>query len=62
MGIKTYKSNVSVPKKAISEGQGAAALFLLKAGAETDKKTVDGYLAIDMAPDAKVRRDPTPWR
>jgi 26S proteasome non-ATPase regulatory subunit 10 len=34
---------------------GDTALALLKAGAETDKKDVDGYLAIDLAPDTKVR-------
>lgn len=39
---------------AISEGHGDAALILLKAGAETDKKDVDGNLAIDLAPDIKV--------
>lgn len=40
---------------AISEGHGDTALALLKAGAETDKRDVDGYLAIELAPDAKVR-------
>ena len=40
---------------AISEGHGDVALILLKAGALTDKRDVDGKLAIDMAPDAKVR-------
>ena len=40
--------------KAISEGHGDTALLLLKAGAETDKKDVDGLLAIDLAPDTKV--------
>jgi hypothetical protein len=40
---------------AISEGHGDTALTLLKAGAETDKKDVDGQLAIDLAPDTKVR-------
>ena len=40
--------------QAISEGHGDVALLLLKAGAETDKKDVDGYLAIDVAPDLKV--------
>lgn len=39
---------------AIGEGHGQAALELLKAGAETDKKSLDGRLAIDMAPDSKV--------
>ncbi|KAB8068184.1 ankyrin repeat-containing domain protein [Aspergillus leporis] len=40
---------------AISEGHGEAAITLLKAGAETDKKDINGVLAIDMAPDASVR-------
>ena len=39
---------------AISEGHGDAAMVLLKAGAETDKRDVDGNLAIDLAPDKKV--------
>lgn len=39
---------------AISEGHGDVALELLKVGAETDKKDVDGHLAIDLAPDIKV--------
>ena len=39
---------------AIAEGHGDTALLLLKAGAETDKKDVDGQLAIDLAPDNKV--------
>ena len=39
---------------AISEGLGDAALALIKAGAETDKKDVDEHLAIDLAPDTKV--------
>ena len=34
---------------------GDAALALLKAGAETDKKDAGGVFAIDRAPDAKVR-------
>ena len=37
------------------EGHGDAALVLLKAGAETDKRDGEGHLAIDMAPDNKVR-------
>ena len=41
---------------AISEGHGAAALELLKAGAETEKEASDGRKAIDMAPDSKVRK------
>lgn len=43
---------------AISEGHGDTALALLKAGAETDKKDVDGHLAIELAPDSKVRYTP----
>lgn len=41
--------------KAISEGHGDTALVLLKAGGETDKRDVDGNLAIDLAPDKKVK-------
>ena len=41
--------------KAIVEGQGDAALTLLKAGAESDKRDVDGFLALECAPDAKVK-------
>ncbi|KAI9928826.1 hypothetical protein ASPWEDRAFT_105585 [Aspergillus wentii DTO 134E9] len=41
---------------AISEGQGDAAITLLKAGAEVDKRDSDGHLAIDLAPDAMVRK------
>lgn len=33
---------------------GDTAVALLKAGAETDKKDVDGFLAIDLAPDSQV--------
>ena len=40
---------------AISEGHGEAALVLLREGAESDKRDLDGYLAIDMAPDKTVR-------
>jgi hypothetical protein len=29
-------------------------MVLLKAGAETDKRDVDGHLAIELAPDSKV--------
>lgn len=39
---------------AISEGHGDTAVVLLKAGAETDKRDVDGNLAINLAPDKKV--------
>jgi len=41
---------------AISEGHGDAALLLLQAGAETDKKDQEGRLALDLAPDAKTRK------
>lgn len=41
---------------AISEGHGDTALVLLRAGAETDKRDVDGNLAINLAPDKKVCR------
>ncbi|KAL8712259.1 MAG: hypothetical protein Q9220_003410 [cf. Caloplaca sp. 1 TL-2023] len=40
----------------ISEGHGDTALVLLKAGAETDKQDMDGHLAIDLAPDTKIRK------
>lgn len=39
---------------AIAEGHGDTALVLLKAGAEVDKRDVDGHLAIELAPDPKV--------
>ncbi|KAK5247821.1 putative ankyrin-repeat protein [Exophiala xenobiotica] len=41
--------------QAISEGNGDVAVELLKAGAEIDKKDIDGRLAIECAPDGKVR-------
>lgn len=41
---------------AIGEGHGAVAMALLKAGAEIDKRDRDERLAIDLAPDNKVRR------
>ncbi|GAQ41579.1 proteasome regulatory particle subunit [Aspergillus niger] len=37
---------------AVSEGHGDAAITLLKAGAEADKRDSNGVLAIDMAPDS----------
>ncbi|MCJ1322089.1 hypothetical protein MMC15_007434, partial [Xylographa vitiligo] len=40
----------------VSEGHGDTALVLLKAGAEVDMKDFDGHLAIDLAPDAQLRR------
>ncbi|KAI9766090.1 MAG: hypothetical protein M1840_006797 [Geoglossum simile] len=41
---------------AISEGRGDTALLLLKSGAETDVRTKEGQLAIDLAPDSMIRR------
>jgi 26S proteasome non-ATPase regulatory subunit 10 len=35
-------------------GSGDTAVALLKAGAETDKKDADGFLAMQLAPDAQV--------
>lgn len=40
---------------AIAEGHGAAAAVLLKAGCETDKRDASGALAVDLAPDPKIR-------
>lgn len=40
---------------AICEGHGDAALALLKAGAEADKRDGRGTLPIDLAPDERVR-------
>nr|POE47717.1 ankyrin repeat-containing protein c6c3.08 [Quercus suber] len=40
---------------AIAEGHGDAAVVLLKAGVEIDKRDGNGALAIDLAPDAKIR-------
>lgn len=39
---------------AVAEGHGDAAIFLLKAGAEADKRDSNGLLAIDLVPDTKV--------
>lgn len=43
-------------KLANSNTLGDTAVALLKAGAETDKKDTDGYLALDLAPDKEVRK------
>jgi 26S proteasome non-ATPase regulatory subunit 10 len=43
---------------AIAEGHGDTAIALLKAGAETDKKDADGFLAIELAPDSQVSSFP----
>ncbi|EGC42935.1 ankyrin repeat protein [Histoplasma capsulatum var. duboisii H88] len=40
---------------AIAEGNGEAALVLLRAGAEVDKRDNNDKLAIELAPDSKVR-------
>lgn len=42
-------------REAIAEGHGDAAVELLRAGAATDKRDVDDHVAIDLAPDDKVR-------
>ncbi|KAL9098799.1 MAG: hypothetical protein Q9163_005607 [Psora crenata] len=52
----TDVSGLSALHHAISEGHGDAALALLRAGAESDKRDSDGYLAIDLAPDKKIRK------
>lgn len=43
---------------AISEGHGPAAIFLLKSGAEPDKRDNEGRLAIELVPDDKVSPSP----
>ncbi|KAM0794613.1 gankyrin [Usnea florida] len=49
-------SGLTALHHAISEGRGDTAVVLLRAGAETDKRDVDGNLAIDLAPDKKIRQ------
>jgi 26S proteasome non-ATPase regulatory subunit 10 len=44
---------------AIAEGHGDTAVALLKAGAETDKKDADGFLAMELAPDSQVSSFPS---
>ncbi|TVY27355.1 Ankyrin repeat-containing protein [Lachnellula hyalina] len=41
---------------AVAEGHGDTAVALLKAGAETDKKDGDGHTALELAPDAQVKK------
>ena len=41
-------------RKAVAEGHGDTAVHLLLAGAEADRKDVDGHTAIELAPDDKV--------
>jgi 26S proteasome non-ATPase regulatory subunit 10 len=40
---------------------GDVAIALLKAGAETDKKDVDGFLAMELAPGTDVRFSHCPY-
>ena len=42
--------------QAVSEGHGDVAVELLRRGAEPDKRDGEGRVALDCAPDAKVRR------
>ena len=39
---------------AVAEGHGDTAVALLKAGAETDRKDNDGFLALQLAPGSDV--------
>lgn len=39
---------------AVSEGHGPATIFLLKEGADAEKRNNDGKLAIELVPDDKV--------
>lgn len=41
---------------AVAEGHGDAAVALLKAGVEADKRDLEGKLALDLAPDKEVRK------
>ncbi|KAB5579977.1 ankyrin repeat-containing domain protein [Coniochaeta sp. 2T2.1] len=41
---------------AVAEGHGDAAVALLKAGAEADKRDGEGKLAFELAPDREVRK------
>ncbi|KAH6707646.1 ankyrin repeat-containing domain protein [Leptodontidium sp. 2 PMI_412] len=41
---------------AVAEGHGDTAVALLKAGADTEKKDNDGFLALDLAPDSQVKK------
>ncbi|KAL2043330.1 hypothetical protein N7G274_003636 [Stereocaulon virgatum] len=52
----TDVSGLTALHHAISEGHGDTAMVLLKAGAETDKRDANGNLAIDLAPDKKIRQ------
>ncbi|KAL6718030.1 putative ankyrin-repeat protein [Lecanora helva] len=50
----TDMSGLTALHHAIAEGHGDTAMVLLRVGVETDKRDVDGSLAIDMVPDKKV--------
>ncbi|KAK0730760.1 ankyrin repeat domain-containing protein [Lasiosphaeris hirsuta] len=52
----TDSSGYTALHHAVAEGHGDTAVALLKAGAETDKKDIDGCLALDLAPDRDVRK------
>ncbi|KAK3363023.1 ankyrin repeat domain-containing protein [Lasiosphaeria hispida] len=52
----TDSSGYTALHHAVAEGHGDTAVALLKAGAETDKKDMDGCLALDLAPDRDVRK------
>ncbi|KAI1243719.1 hypothetical protein MGN70_013585 [Eutypa lata] len=52
----TDMSGYTALHHAIAEGHGDAAVALLKAGAEIDKRDSDGQLPLDLAPDKEVRR------
>ena len=56
MVISTCNYRTYLTCTAIAEGHGDTAVALLKAGAEFDREDGDGHLAIDLAPDAKVRK------
>ncbi|RDI78976.1 hypothetical protein Vi05172_g11068 [Venturia inaequalis] len=51
----TDLDNMTALHHAVSEGHGDAAAFLLKEGAEHDKRDSNGNLAIQLAPDVKVK-------
>lgn len=39
-----------------NQSTGDTAVALLKAGADTEKKDNDGFLALDLAPDSQVKK------
>jgi len=50
----TDESGYTPLHHAIAEGHGDAAIALLKAGAETDIRDLEGRLALELAPDKQV--------